>query len=339
MKGIRSFFKIVLSGITALVILCVIMFGYYLMPLRVDNPNHNTDYVWTANSPWACLTEGISYGVTDANGFINRDTVENPDILMLGSSHLQAMNVMPNENMCALLNDKLDGKLSAYNMGISGHTIDKVVQYLKQSLSIYPRAPRYVIIETGNIVLAKQEIETVLSGSVPKTKVADRGIVAQMQKVPYFRLMYHQLDNGMLDILLSKEKNNASAAEALQTAAQKEPVIDETPYRLLLQYLQGIQQEYHTNIIVLYHPSEVFWNDGSVSFGKTQYSDVFSRYARQYNVGFIDLTTDFETMYQQDHHVPHGFTNGEIGAGHLNKYGHAVAANRLYRVITEREVE
>ena len=48
---------------------------------------------------------------------------ETCDDLILGSSHAESMNVMRNENMCALLNEKFDGKYSVYNMGISGHTI------------------------------------------------------------------------------------------------------------------------------------------------------------------------------------------------------------------------
>lgn len=338
MKVISSFLRIVLSGITALAVLCLIMFGYYFMPLRVNNPNQNTDYVWGANSPWACLTEGISYGVTDANGFINQSVVDNPDILMLGSSHLQTMNVMPNENMCALLNEKLDGKYTAYNMGISGHTLYKVVQYLKRSLSIYPKVPQYVIIETDSVKLDQQMVDTALSGSVPKTAVIDRGLIAQMQKVPYFRQMYHQLDSGMLDELLSKKQNNDAEAERPSTGSQSKPVIDEKPYQLLLQYLQKMQQEYHTNIVVLYHPFEALQADGTVSFGTTEYADAFARHARQCNVGFVDLTPGFEAMYQQEHHVPHGFVTGELGVGHLNRFGHAVAAERLFRYISEREV-
>ena len=36
---------------------------------------------------------------------------------------------MQDEKMYTQLNDKFDGKYQAYNMGIFGHTIYKVVQY------------------------------------------------------------------------------------------------------------------------------------------------------------------------------------------------------------------
>ena len=191
MKPIKTLFRTVLTGLTALAILCVLMLGYYFIPLRENNSKQNTDYVWAKNTPWVSLTEGVSFGMTDADGFINKDVVENPDILFLGSSHTESMNVLQSENMCALLNDKFDGKYTAYNMGISGHTIYKVVQYLNATLNIYQNAPKYVIIETGDVALTDVDVHQALSGEVKKTKVVDTGLLYQMQKVPYFRMMYH----------------------------------------------------------------------------------------------------------------------------------------------------
>ena len=51
------------------------------------------------------------------------------------------------------------------------------------------------------------------------------------------------------------------------------------------------------------------------------------------------MTDDFEKMFYEENHVPHGFSTGQIGVGHINKYGHAVIAESLYRDINELEVE
>lgn len=51
------------------------------------------------------------------------------------------------------------------------------------------------------------------------------------------------------------------------------------------------------------------------------------------------MTDDFEKMFYEENHVPHGFSTGQIGVGHINKYGHAVIAESLYRYINELEVE
>ena len=338
MKPIKTLFKTVFAGLTALAILCVLMLGYYYIPLRENNSKQNTDYVWAKITPWVSLTEGVSFGVTDAAGFINKDVVENPDILFLGSSHTESMNVLQNENMCALLNDKFDGKYSAYNMGISGHTIYKVVQYLNATLNIYPKVPKYVIIETGDVALTDVDVHQALSGEVKKTKVVDTGLLYQMQKVPYFRMMYHQLDTGMLDVLTDKKKANNATTNAKPKAVEKVE-IDEKPYDEMLGYLQKLEKEYNTQIIVMFHPFETINADGSISFAQAEYAGIFSIVAQKYGIGFVDMTEDFEKMYYEEHHVPHGFSTGEIGAGHINKYGHAAIADRLYRYIESSEVE
>lgn len=338
MKHIKTLFKTVFAGIVALAILCALMFGYYFIPLRENNPKQNTDYVWAKNTPWVNLTEGVSFGVTDTNGFINKEVVENPDILFLGSSHTESMNVLQNKNMCALLNDKFDGKYRAYNMGISGHTIYKVVQYLNTTLNIYQKAPKYIIIETSDVALNEAAVQQALSGEVKKTEVVDAGLIAQMQKVPYFRMMYHQLDTGMLDMLMDKKKAS-NATPNSETKAVDKPIIDEKPYNEMLGYLQNLEKEYGTQIIVMFHPFETINADGSISFAQAEYVKVFSKAAQKYDIGFVDMTDDFQKMYYEENHVLHGFSTGELGAGHINKYGHAAIAERLYQYINALEVK
>lgn len=100
-----------------------------------------------------------------------------------------------------------------------------------------------------------------------------------------------------------------------------------------------MEKEYDTQIIVMFHPFETLNADGSISFAQAEYAEIFSKVAQKYGIGFVDMTEDFEKMYYEEHHVPHGFSTGEIGAGHINKYGHAAIADRLYRYIESSEVK
>ena len=339
MNTIKTLLKTFLAGLMALAILSVLMLGYYFKPLRENNPQKNTDYVWAENTPWFDSNEGVSFGVTDAKGFINQKVIDDPDIFLLGSSHAESMNVAQNENMCALLNDKFSGKYSAYNMGISGHTFYKVLQYLKNSLSIYEKTPKYVIIETSSVALNEAEVQQALTGNVKKTEVVDTGLIYQMQKVPYLREMYHQLDGGMLKMLMDKNNKSSSSTLSDKSITNKSVVVDEKAFQQTFEYLQQIEKDYGTKIIVMFHPVENLNADGSISFAEKEYAEAFSDYAKKYDVGFVDLTKDFEKMYYEQNHVPHGFATGELGAGHLNKYGHAAIAESLYRYINEMEVK
>ena len=87
----------------------------------------------------------------------------------------------------------------------------------------------------------------------------------------------------------------------------------------------------------MYHPFEKLNDDGSISFGKEEYTSVFAQCAEKHDIAFVNMTDDFCEMYESEHHVPHGFATGKIGSGHLNKYGHAAITDRLYQYINELE--
>lgn len=334
MKYFKYLGKLFSAGILAFLVLCIITSVYNLSPLRVENEYKNTDYVWEANSPWIKMTEGISYGLTDANGFNNQEVIENPDILLLGSSHTEGMNVTQDKNMCSILNDKFSGKYSVYNMGISGHTLYKVVQYLPVSLSVYEKVPKYVIIETSTTCLTKEEVDQAINAELEATKVNSDGLMAKLQKFPFLRQVYHQLDSGMMDMLFPADSVSAVSYSTIQDST---PVIDEQPYEDMFTYLKKVEEESGAQFIIMYHPYEVLEEDGSISFGFEEYTGVFSEYAEKYDIDFLDMTDGFEEMYREDNCVPHGFSTGAIGEGHINKYGHSVIAQSLYEYIVEIE--
>lgn len=109
MKLIKLFTKTALAGITAVASLSLLMCFYSITPVHIENPKGNTDYVWIPNSRWVQMTEGISWGRFDSNGFNNLNVVDEPDIVVLGSSHMEAKNVMQDQNAAYLLAERLRG--------------------------------------------------------------------------------------------------------------------------------------------------------------------------------------------------------------------------------------
>ena len=217
MNKLKAALRIFLAALTAFAVLCGVTFFFRNGPLREKNRYENTDFVWEPNTFWGGMDEGVSFGVIDGQGFNNLSVVEHPDILVLGSSHTEGRNVMQGNDFTGRLKKLLGGSMTAYNMGMSGHTLYKVVQYLPVSLSIYQPAPKYVVIETDDTVLDSKAVEMSINGQVKKTAVKDNGAMAMLQKRPYIRAFYRQLDKGMLDMLLpemkAKTKNTASVAK------------------------------------------------------------------------------------------------------------------------------
>ena len=102
-------------------------------------------------------------------------------------------------------------------------------------------------------------------------------------------------------------------------------------------HLEKLQKESGVTFIIMYHPFEVLNGDGSLGFEDEACTAVFSQYAQKHGISFVNMTDDFAKMYAEERHVPHGFNTGEIGWGHLNDYGHAAIAERLYQTISESE--
>lgn len=325
-KIIEVCLKIIFAGLAALVVLSVIMMGYDWQPVHLDNPAGNSDYVWKANAPWVKMTEGISHGRMDANGFNNIEVIDNPEILVVGSSHMEATNVMQDENIAYLLGNEsvsLDKRGGAYNVGISGHHFIKCCQYLKNNLETF--SPSFVVIETATTAIPAGDVEAVIKGTVQRTPSHNTGIVGFLQRIPFCRRIYHQLTSGLLDIFLANG-NTSADEEVLPTSGE----VDKAAYNALFAYLSSLEKEYDTQIIIFNHPNEVLGEDGKISFDSDENNlKAFAEAADVNGISFIDMSSRMEAMYYNEHHVSHGFCTGLLGSGHLNKYGHAAIADAV----------
>ena len=350
MNVIKNILKIAGAGIVAVALLSGIFAFYYLQPAHIDNTQGNTDYVWIANSRWLKMTEGISWGRFDADGYNNETVVENPDIMVLGSSHTEATNVPQGSDFSALLAEKLSGDYSVYNMGISGHHFLKVCQYLPQNLARYETAPKAVIIETDNLTFTAQEIEAMLAGDIAKSPSYNTGFIALTQKSPFFAALYSQVQGGLIDLLMpdkAKLLDLATKAEPfvpLSVLSPSSPVMSEEEalneaYTKLFRYLDGLQQEYNTQIIIFNHIYGEPQPDGSAKFVHQDIIPLFAEMCDSYNISFVDMTDHFEEVYRTEHILPHGFVTGKIGYGHLNADGHAMIADVLYQTVLQLNEE
>lgn len=331
------FGKFILASIVAVLILSLLFSGYYLVPLRVENPDQNTDYKWESNAPWVRMEEGISVGQFDANGFNNAQVVSNPDVLILGSSHMEAVNVPQDQNTGYYLSQSLDGKLSVYNMGISGHTFAKICQYLPQTMQMYETVPKYTVIETSSTEISDNDAKAILNLTVPKTSVSHNSILNLLQRSPFFRVVYYQLDGGLIK-KLSDARGSQTITYTKSDKTEDDPEkTDRTPYSEVFEYLQGIQKEYHTQIILLYHPTEQLNSDGTVTYPQDATFKIFADEAKAHDLTFVDTTEAFTKLYEDEYQLPHGFINGKLGEGHLNGYGHDAVAESLSEVILNFE--
>ena len=335
-KIILELLKIIGAGIVSIIILSILCLGYYFIPVHIENEKHNTDFTWPKNSIWIKGTEGFSYGRFDAQGYNNKEVIDNPDVIVLGSSHAIGTQVQQEETFASVLGEKLKGKYTVYNMGMDDHTLYNNSANLKRNLELYETPPKYVILETYNVYVLDSDVNNIVNDTFPVKKSYSNGIIGKLQRVPFFRLMYFQLTHGLAEKLLDKTVDSGFTNNV--TNNEKVEIVEKESYEKLFSYYRDIEKKYNTEIIIIYHPILIMNEDGSV-VGNTKKEDLeyFKYYSDKYNISFIDMTDGFIDMYYNEYHLPNGFTTGLIGLGHINKYGHESMGIALYKKILEME--
>lgn len=322
--------KVFVAGIFAFSILSVITFFYNYTGIHITNTTGATDYVWQKNQRMFNMKEGFSYVKMDKNGFNNAEVFENIDILLMGSSHMEAYQVLQNENCASLLNEYLPD-FNTYNIGISGHTIYRIVDNLDSALKEFSPS-RYVLIETNTVSLDIETMNEVLNGEASAIKSYDSGLLFYLQKIPAFKPLYNQIDNW----LNLKSDNDDDSDNVV-----KETIISDEYIEMLGLFLGEIKKEavkYGIVPVIFYAPNESLDSQGNLHFSTDiKYYDAYKTVCESNGIVFIDMSDSFRTLYENSNVLAHGFSNTAVGVGHLNKYGHNIVAEKLAAEISKRE--
>lgn len=337
MKALKSILKVVASGITAIIILNLILLLYYNLPLHLNNPDKSTDYIWESNGKWTKMTEGISWGKMDAAGFNNKVVIENPDVLILGSSHMEASNVFQKYNTSSQLQKDLEESkypLTVYNKGISGHHFLKCCKYLAKNSE--NTTAKYIIIETSKLDYKTTDLQNLFDNKIEYTASHTSGIIYYLQKMPLFRLLYSQLEHGLINLFLPKKSSIENQEIPISSDKQETSEQISENYDKLFSYIATAANG--KQVVIFYHPTGIPQPNGNLEYSTpVQYHKEFERAAEKNGIGFIDLTKETEKIWQTAHKTTHGFTTGTAFSGHINRYGHEIAARKLADYIIQNE--
>ena len=332
-RKFKILWKLFAAGMAAFGILSVFSAFYYHVPIRLKSSTKSTDYIWEKNKFYMRATEGYSYGKTDGNGFNNAEIIDDINILVMGSSQIEAFNVLQNENAVYRLNERFkQGNIDmcAYNIGTSGHSLDYCVNNIENAVKEF--SPKdYVIIETQETDFSAEALSKVLNGTHERLKTSDSGLLYYLQKSDYIRLLYAQYQAYRLQNVkhfvaagteLSAEEKYAYE-HALDAFLHKASAAVE-PCRLII-FLDDFIKANEKNM-VLEREREYYYN-------------AFVNACEKNNIIFLDMHDAFAAYYEKENKFPHGFSNTRVGVGHLNKYGHDVISQVLYDAITELEAK
>lgn len=320
--------KAFLAGCLAFLAMTLFCIFYYNIPVHYPNYSGATDYIWEPNRFYSRGTEGFALGKTNNEGFVNSiDYTKGMeiDVLIMGSSHMEAFQVSQSESVTGRLNALLEDK-TAYNIGVSGHDFLTCCCNLEAALEEYGPSC-CVVIETPSITFTSEQLNSVLSGTLPELPDHSDGVIGFLSRNPFLRLMYHQFD-GFLGQAADDNEETMSNTQP-QSADNNSEALNNV---LSMLSESAIQRE--TGIIIVYHPTTQINSDGSLLLpSEEKERETFANLCEKNGITFLDMTERFKYEYDVNHILPYGFSNSSVGSGHLNKYGHELIADELCNII------
>lgn len=316
---LKTMFKVILSGIVSLVILSIFCFFYSYTGIHSENPSGATDYKWSSRQIKSTMTEGYSWIRMDENGYnssyiLSEAGVEN---LLMGSSHMEAVNVAQTKNSGYLLNQLLPG--NTYNIGISGHTIYRCVKNLDAAVEEYH--PTNIIIETDRVDLDVDEMQKVIDGKMGVIPSYDSGILYYLQKyVPGVKVLYNQVFDWI------SQDSRVVEMEGEEKPDNYDVVLNE----FLSKAASSLDADRH--LLIVYQPETRIDHIGFY-ISTVGESDAFREACVAHGIDFLDLSEPFEILYNKEHILAHGFINTAVGVGHMNEAGHRVFAEDIAEYI------
>ena len=327
----RYFFKLIVAGIIAFIFLNILCIFYYINPDSLPTKNGVTDFFWEPSSYYSKMTEGFGYGKMNNEGFNNIQDYEHNqpiDILLMGSSHMEGLNVPQKRTVAAVLNTLFNKSKYVYNIGLSGHEFPYIVNNIETAVRFY--APKeYVIIEIAEFEFDVISLEQGINSNLKRLAAADGKFIMLLKKIPYLHKIPY------LRLLKLQYQNYRSSQRHNNYQGNNDAKINDEMYSQVLeaafQKLSQIANNQKIRIILVYHPELRLNFDGSLHDSTdVNRLTLFEKYSAENDIVFINMIDRFRTEYKSFHIAPYGYSNTEINVGHLNRYGHQMIADELY---------
>ncbi len=343
---IKRIIKETLWWLTAIIcsifILNLLTFTFYHPFHELKRTGGSTPGVMVPHQWGLYGTEGWAIHTIDSYGYPNPDLPRAQSYYCVtGTSHTEGFHVMNGERFCDILNKRMgdEHSLMFYNVAHSGYMFDDIVRHFSGLTGEFPDMDG-VIMEITSTKYSPDVLYRAMSQNgfdnssdtsealLSNLTLRNKALITIKDYFPLLRLLSLQLETY---------NNKKTASDSTDTESTIQGTIDLKEYKAALeQVFDLIRSEYTGEIIIVYHPEMAINYDGSLYMPAFDSTPVFKEVCDEYRVGFIDMTTDFEEAYYVHHRAPYGFMNTALMSGHINKYGNALIADRLYSYLSDR---
>ena len=320
----------------ALCVLNAFCAWYYNPTAYGHSDDRATDTIRTAGAFTSRATEGNAWAVIDSNGYNNTESQLSTGsiaVLMMGSSHTEALNVARDESASYLLNDMLVDELggNVYNIGISAHRFARNAANLDRALTAF--APTdYVVIESADVELSESELDDALADSFTRQGATDIPLPKWIYNQPLAKTAYNQFE-ALLDAASVDDEETGNTDNTSEPSADYQEKLTE-----LIHQMKSAADNHGVELIIYYHPQLLLQDDGSaMSVAPALQLAAFEAACQEAGVTFINMDDVFLAEYTASYTLPHGFSNTLLGSGHLNADGHRMIAETLYEAIMDKE--
>lgn len=345
--------KTILSWCLALVIAAsfanLVSFFYRSGSGSIPRANAFSGNIRTPNSRLVRGMEGYGINYADDNGYINDDSTPLSEnyILFMGSSHLEGLQVMQNQNMVTVLNVLFDHDTrTVYNMGTAGYSLPLIIKGFQAGIEEFPHSSA-IVIELSDMTYTNEQMTNALDqtrfdpASTGAALVQSQSLLRRVRNnllsvFPIISLLRQQLESARYDF---------NGAFGFQAVAPSQVIADQDTHdasaqsdeflSVLDRAFALLRSEYDNPIIILYHPGVTLLPDGTLRIDREEqyYNDYLSA-SERYGFVFVDIGDVFLQAYKTDYSLPYGFQNTTLGRGHLNALGHRIVAEQLYQALT-----
>jgi hypothetical protein len=226
-----------------------------------------------------------------------------------------------------------------YNMAWDGHFYPKLVAGFNAAITEFPDSSA-VVLEIGSTEfnidelknsLSSREFSAAQTGSELNKNMSITAMITALVKenIPFLNVVKTQFKNFEISY------DGAFGIAASEEAESEDAFNYQTYYDAVKATAELMRNSYDGTIIIMYHPSMELESDGTILWADTETYDAFKQAIVDSNIIFLDLQDDFQEAYDENQTVPYGFNNTSPGSGHMNKYGHQIAAKALYKVLKE----
>lgn len=340
-KTVKFLSKYIIAGVISIALLSLLSLIYYNPPLATPQADLITNFKFKENSNWSFMLEGFGYGKTDKLGYNNAyyPDCSNPDIVFMGSSHLEALQVPQDANCVYLLNEKFDkdnlsdNDFKCFNLGVSGHAFEVSLSNFEYVVDKYKDA-KYIVLETFNVEFSPAMLDEIAEGKFHNPE-KEKGVIHKAaQSIPYLRLLYKKINEAKsADNVADKNTGNV-----ILQSDDDDIGIYVDKMNVILNKIAKLSAENNIKPVVLIHQGFREDADGNIiTENKDIYINAFKKCCENNGIKVVDVTNSMVDYYKTNFEFSYGFSNTVPGEGHLNKTGHRIIAEELYQSFNEME--